>query len=50
MKTNEERVRDLLAYLGGLSHVKPEDIPDIVIYGPGYYLYGKPFKRHAAAP
>lgn len=32
MKTNEERVRDLLAYLGGLSHVKPEDIPDIDLY------------------
>ena len=32
MKTNEERVRDLLAYLGSLSHVKPEDIPDIDLY------------------
>lgn len=32
MKTNEERVRDLLAYLGSLSHVKPEEIPDIDLY------------------
>ena len=32
MKTNEERVRDLLGYLGSLSHVKPEEIPDIDLY------------------
>ena len=28
MKTNEERVRDLLGYLGSLSHVTPAEIPD----------------------
>ena len=32
MKTNEERLRDLMAYLEHLSHVKAEDIPDIDLY------------------
>lgn len=32
MKTNEERLQDLLDYLGNLSHVKSEEIPDIDLY------------------
>ena len=32
MKTNEERLQDMLAYLGNLSHVKSEEIPDIDLY------------------
>ena len=32
MKTNEERLQDLLVYLGELSHVKPEELPDIDLY------------------
>ena len=29
MKTNEERLQDLFSYLGNLSHVKADEIPDI---------------------
>lgn len=32
MKTNEERLQELLAYLGNLSHVKSDEIPDIDLY------------------
>lgn len=32
MKTNEERLQDLLSYLGNLSHVKSDEIPDIDLY------------------
>lgn len=32
MKTNEERLADLMAYLGNLSHVKADEIPDIDLY------------------
>lgn len=32
MKTNEERLEDLLAYLGNLTHVKAEEIPGIDLY------------------
>ncbi len=32
MKTNEERLGDLMAYLRNLSHVKAEEIPDIDLY------------------
>lgn len=32
MKTNDERLQDLLAYLGNLTHVKPDEIPDIDLY------------------
>lgn len=32
MKTNEERLQDLFSYLGNLSHVKADEIPDIDLY------------------
>ena len=32
MKTNEERLQDLFSYLGNLSHVKADEIPDIDVY------------------
>lgn len=32
MKTNEERLQDMLAYLGALSHVKSGEIPGIDLY------------------
>ena len=31
-KTNEERLRELMAYVDRLTHIKPEDIPDISLY------------------
>lgn len=32
MKTNDERLQDMLDFLGSLSHVKAEDIPGIDLY------------------
>ena len=32
MKTNEERLQDMLDCLGSLSHVKAREIPDIDLY------------------
>lgn len=32
MKTNEERLQDLLSYLRNLSHVRSDEIPDIDLY------------------
>lgn len=32
MKTNEERLKNLMEYLGQLSHVKTDEIPDIDLY------------------
>ena len=32
MKTNEERLQDLFSYLGNLSHVNADEIPDIDLY------------------
>lgn len=32
MKTNEERLQDMIDYLGNLTHVKSEEIPNIDLY------------------
>lgn len=32
MKTNEERLREMLNRLGSMTHVEPEEIPDIDLY------------------
>lgn len=32
MKTNEERIQNLLSYLNGLTYIKPEEIPNIQLY------------------
>ena len=32
MKTNEERLKDLLCHLDSLDHIKIEDIPQIDLY------------------
>ena len=32
MKTNEERLQDLFAYLDRQTHVQPEEIPNIDLY------------------
>lgn len=32
MKTNDEKLQDIFAYLGSLSYVKPDRIPDIDLY------------------
>lgn len=32
MRTNEERLKELLAFLNTQTHVKPEQIPDIDLY------------------
>lgn len=32
MNTNEERLQDILSHLGSMTHVKPEEIPDIDLY------------------
>lgn len=32
MKTNEERLKDILARLNGLSYIRPEQIPNIDLY------------------
>ncbi len=31
-KTNEERLQDLMSYMDRLTHIEPEDIPDINLY------------------
>ena len=31
MKTNEERLQDLFAYLDRQTHVKPDEIPNIAL-------------------
>ncbi len=32
MKTNDERMQDILKYLESLDHIRPENIPDIDLY------------------
>lgn len=32
MKTNEERLSELLSYLDSLTYIKPEEIPNIPLY------------------
>ena len=32
MKTNEERLEELLTFLSGLSHIHSEEIPNIPLY------------------
>lgn len=43
MKSNEERLQDLLAYVDSLTRVHPSEIPGIDLYmGSGHDLHGQP--------
>ena len=43
MKTNEQRLDDLMNFIDSLSRINTADIPDINLYmDSGDYLYGLP--------